>query len=181
MALLSSGSSHGHARSTRAAGTKRGAGAKASGSHARSAHGTAAASSASAGESPEIRRLIALGRPIYCAARRGNEVALTFDDGPHAEGTGAVLEILRAAGARAIFFLVGEQVEMRPALAGEVGAAGHAVGFVEDQLAAAVEGVVGLELPGLGGIRDLLHAYDHVHGLPCCTPPGEGSKSLSAK
>ena len=43
-----------------------------------------------------------------------------------------------------------------------------AVGLVEDQLAAAVEGVVGLELPGLRRVRDLLHAYDDVHGRQCC-------------
>ena len=54
-------------------------------------------------------------------------VALSFDDGPHPQGTPAVLEILREAGARATFFLVGEQVERRPALAAEIAAAGHRV------------------------------------------------------
>ena len=54
-------------------------------------------------------------------------VALTFDDGPHPQGTPAVLEILRAAGTRATFFLAGEQVEARPALAAEITAAGHDV------------------------------------------------------
>jgi peptidoglycan/xylan/chitin deacetylase (PgdA/CDA1 family) len=28
-----------------------------------------------------VRRLVALGKPIYCAGSRVNEVALTFDDG----------------------------------------------------------------------------------------------------
>jgi peptidoglycan-N-acetylglucosamine deacetylase len=54
-------------------------------------------------------------------------VALTFDDGPHPQGTPAVLEILREAGAQATFFLAGEQVEKRPALAAEIVAAGHRV------------------------------------------------------
>ncbi len=54
-------------------------------------------------------------------------VALTFDDGPHPEGTPLVLETLREAGARATFFLVGEQVVRRPALAAEIVAAGHRV------------------------------------------------------
>jgi peptidoglycan/xylan/chitin deacetylase (PgdA/CDA1 family) len=54
-------------------------------------------------------------------------VALTFDDGPHPQGTPAVLEALAAAGARATFFLVGEQVERRPALAAQIAAAGHDV------------------------------------------------------
>jgi peptidoglycan-N-acetylglucosamine deacetylase len=54
-------------------------------------------------------------------------VALTFDDGPHPQGTPAVLELLREADAKATFFLVGEQVEQRPALAAEIVAAGHRV------------------------------------------------------
>ncbi|HEU4393468.1 MAG TPA: polysaccharide deacetylase family protein [Solirubrobacterales bacterium] len=54
-------------------------------------------------------------------------VALTFDDGPHPEGTPAVLETLREAGAVATFFLAGEQVEQRPALVAEIVAAGHRV------------------------------------------------------
>ncbi len=54
-------------------------------------------------------------------------VALTFDDGPHPRGTPAVLEILRAADQQATFFLAGEQVEKRPALAAEIVAAGHRV------------------------------------------------------
>jgi peptidoglycan-N-acetylglucosamine deacetylase len=54
-------------------------------------------------------------------------VAITFDDGPHPEGTPAVLEVLAEAGARATFFLVGEQVERNPSLAAEIAAAGHAV------------------------------------------------------
>jgi len=53
--------------------------------------------------------------------------ALTFDDGPHAQGTPAVLEALAARGVRATFFLVGEQVRRNPALAGELVAAGHEV------------------------------------------------------
>lgn len=54
-------------------------------------------------------------------------VALTFDDGPHPEGTPAVLEILARAGHRAMFFMVGEQVDRRPGLAREVAAQGHAI------------------------------------------------------
>jgi peptidoglycan/xylan/chitin deacetylase (PgdA/CDA1 family) len=68
--------------------------------------------------------------PALGVARRqaGSEgVALTFDDGPHPQGTPIVLEILREADARATFFLAGEQVERRPALAAEIVAAGHRV------------------------------------------------------
>jgi peptidoglycan-N-acetylglucosamine deacetylase len=54
-------------------------------------------------------------------------VALTFDDGPHPEGTPAVLELLAREQLRAAFFLVGEQVERRPELAARIAAAGHLV------------------------------------------------------
>jgi peptidoglycan-N-acetylglucosamine deacetylase len=65
----------------------------------------------------------ALGLPRTVA--RG--VALTFDDGPHPEGTPAVLAVLEEAGFKATFFLVGEQVERRPALAAEIAGRGHTV------------------------------------------------------
>ena len=58
----------------------------------------------------------------------GNGIAVTFDDGPHARGTPAVLAALASAGARATFFLVGEQVERMPALAREIADAGHELG-----------------------------------------------------
>jgi len=54
-------------------------------------------------------------------------VALTFDDGPHPQGTPAVLETLRDHGARATFFLAGEQVERHPSLVAEIVAGGHRV------------------------------------------------------
>jgi peptidoglycan-N-acetylglucosamine deacetylase len=54
-------------------------------------------------------------------------VALTFDDGPHPEGTPAVLEVLARAGACATFFVIGEQVNRRPGLVARILAGGHAV------------------------------------------------------
>lgn len=54
-------------------------------------------------------------------------IALTFDDGPHPEGTPAVLDVLDRAGVRATFFLVGEQVRRWPTLAAEIAAAGHEI------------------------------------------------------
>ncbi len=71
----------------------------------------------------------AIGNSLPLVLRQGGAegVALTFDDGPHPEGTPAVLEALREAGAVATFFLAGEQVERRPALVAEIVAAGHRV------------------------------------------------------
>ncbi len=54
-------------------------------------------------------------------------LAITFDDGPHPEGTPAMLELLAHAHARATFFMIGEQVARRPELAAEVAAAGHCI------------------------------------------------------
>src|SRR5262245_35393760 len=82
-------------------------------------------SPAAAAFAPVVAR--ALRIPTRLARERG--VALTFDDGPHAAGTPAVLEQLDRAGARATFFLVGEQVERHPRLAAEIVAAGHEVGL----------------------------------------------------
>jgi peptidoglycan-N-acetylglucosamine deacetylase len=67
----------------------------------------------------------ALCLPRTLPGARG--VALTFDDGPHPEGTPAVLEVLAAAGARATFFVIGEQVQRRPQLAARIVADGHTV------------------------------------------------------
>jgi peptidoglycan/xylan/chitin deacetylase (PgdA/CDA1 family) len=54
-------------------------------------------------------------------------VALTFDDGPDPDGTPRVLDALDAAGLKATFFMVGEQVKAAPALAGEVAKRGHEI------------------------------------------------------
>jgi peptidoglycan/xylan/chitin deacetylase (PgdA/CDA1 family) len=79
----------------------------------------------SLGRSRRWRKLPGIER-----ATRAGKVALTFDDGPDpaSEGTTAVLEALDLVGARATFFLVGEQIERSPDLAREILARGHEVG-----------------------------------------------------
>ncbi len=72
-----------------------------------------------------VRR--ALG--IASQTRDGRGVALTFDDGPHREGTPAMLEVLERRGVSATFFLVGEQIERQPTLPARIVAAGHQVGL----------------------------------------------------
>jgi peptidoglycan/xylan/chitin deacetylase (PgdA/CDA1 family) len=74
---------------------------------------------------PAVARLIGVPTRL----REPNGIALTFDDGPHREGTPAVLRELDRAGVTATFFLVGEQVEKLPALAAEIAAAGHEIGI----------------------------------------------------
>ncbi len=64
-------------------------------------------------ESAEVRSLIAMGRPIYCAGPRGHEVALTFDDGPGTY-TRLMLAKLRKHGVQATFFVVGRNIPLLP-------------------------------------------------------------------
>jgi peptidoglycan/xylan/chitin deacetylase (PgdA/CDA1 family) len=67
---------------------------------------------------------VAAAAGIACRLERP-QPTLTFDDGPHPEGTPAILDALDAAGAKAIFFVVGEQVERYPDTAAEIAARGH--------------------------------------------------------
>jgi peptidoglycan-N-acetylglucosamine deacetylase len=72
---------------------------------------------------PPLRPLLG----IEDRTRDGRGYALTFDDGPHVQGTAAVLDVLASARVRATFFLVGEQVARNPALAAEIVAAGNEI------------------------------------------------------
>ena len=81
---------------------------------------------ASAGFAPAMT---AAGGSAGQAASGPPAVALTFDDGPHPEGTPRMLEALAAAQATATFFLVGEQLVKRPELARRIVEGGHALGL----------------------------------------------------
>jgi peptidoglycan/xylan/chitin deacetylase (PgdA/CDA1 family) len=61
----------------------------------------------------EIRRLIRLGLPVYCAGARGNAVAFTFDDGPGPYTRDAIRKLAQA-GERATFFAVGKSMDAYP-------------------------------------------------------------------
>lgn len=56
------------------------------------------------------------------------QVALTFDDGPHAECTPRILDVLYQAGAKATFFMPGYAVKAHPEVARRVLADGHLIG-----------------------------------------------------
>ena len=60
-------------------------------------------------------------------------VSLTFDDGPHREGTPAVLEALGEAGVTATFFVLGEAVRRHRGLVATILAAGHEVALHGDR------------------------------------------------
>jgi peptidoglycan/xylan/chitin deacetylase (PgdA/CDA1 family) len=55
------------------------------------------------------------------------EVWLTIDDGPDPASTPQLLELLKRHGAKATFFVVGEQVRRHPDLARQIVAEGHSV------------------------------------------------------
>lgn len=55
-------------------------------------------------------------------------IALTFDDGPGLFSTENILWTLEKAGARATFFLLGENAQARPELARRIAEAGHQIG-----------------------------------------------------
>jgi peptidoglycan/xylan/chitin deacetylase (PgdA/CDA1 family) len=76
---------------------------------------------AAAAVSPAAARLLRL-RTTF-PSERG--VLLTFDDGPHPQGTPAMLSALDEAHAPAMFFVSGEQAARHPELVREIAAAGH--------------------------------------------------------
>lgn len=69
---------------------------------------------------PNITRL-----PADAAAR--GEIAITIDDGPDPQVTPQVLRILRARGASATFFCIGERASAHADLCRDIVAAGHAI------------------------------------------------------
>ena len=60
-----------------------------------------------------VKRLARIGKPIYCGGGTRRLVALTFDDGP-GRYTPILLRMLREAGGRATFFLVGRSIDRFP-------------------------------------------------------------------
>lgn len=55
-------------------------------------------------------------------------LAITFDDGPHAQNTPKLLDILKERNIKATFFMVGEKVHDYPAIVRRVVAEGHEIG-----------------------------------------------------
>jgi peptidoglycan-N-acetylglucosamine deacetylase len=64
--------------------------------------------------------------PFICTGDNSKkQVALTFDDGPDARSTPALLEVLRAHEVEAAFFVIGKKVEAEPQLANQILRDGH--------------------------------------------------------
>ena len=73
---------------------------------------------------------IAAGSPrcLYFVATRERAVALTLDDGPDPSSTADILDVLRANGARATFFLISDRIRGNEALVTAIVAGGHELG-----------------------------------------------------
>jgi len=66
---------------------------------------------------------------IPCEGDRSEKcMALTFDDGPSAEHTPAILDILKAEGVKATFFCIGRHVEGNEAMLKRIHEEGHTIG-----------------------------------------------------
>jgi peptidoglycan/xylan/chitin deacetylase (PgdA/CDA1 family) len=110
----------------------------------------------------------------------GGRAVLTFDDGPDSSpgATEAVLDALSAAGAKATFFLVAEQMAAAPDLAREILARGHEVGvhgqrhFRHDRVSGQ-ESVADIEA-GHAAVADLLGESPRFYRPPYgkLTPEG---------
>jgi peptidoglycan/xylan/chitin deacetylase (PgdA/CDA1 family) len=69
------------------------------------------------------------GRPLRRIANNGEKTAfLTFDDGPNADFTPTVLDLLRDHNAKATFFIVAKRAEQNPIILKRILDEGHAVG-----------------------------------------------------
>ena len=173
------------------AGRRHGAEAHAASSRAgvSGASGAASARTANTGagypETAEVRRLIALGHPIYCAPRRGNEVALTFDDGPGTY-TRLMIDKLRKHHVEATFFIVGRNIPLLPGATRQeraLGAVGDhtfthplltelpeveaetQISHTQHDLEAASGGPVFLFRPPYGGRSPAIDSIARRHGL----------------
>jgi peptidoglycan-N-acetylglucosamine deacetylase len=146
---------------------------------------TVAGGATSFQDSASMRRLIALGLPIYCAPPRGRDVALTFDDGP-GPYTRLALAKLRKHHVRATFFIVGRNIGLVPgALVREraigavgdhtfthpvltaltPGAAATEIGRTQAAVAAASGGPVVLFRPPYGARDSTIDGIVRAHGM----------------
>lgn len=86
-------------------------------------------------------------------------VVLTFDDGPHEEYTGKVLDILKEEQVKAAFFVVGSRAEREPELFKRIAREGHEVGnhsFSHPDLGKISENMADLEINSTNRLLEAL-------------------------
>jgi len=90
--------------------------------------GAAAAGAASLGYQSMSPTGQWFGRAFCGLPGGGNDLALTFDDGPNDPYTLRLLDVLGKHDVRATFFLIGRYVKQRPDIAREIAQRGHVIG-----------------------------------------------------
>jgi peptidoglycan-N-acetylglucosamine deacetylase len=70
-------------------------------------------------------RVPLFGPIVWHGRRDSNQIAVSFDDGPHPTFTPRIAEALKAADAKATFFCVGKNLDAHPAVARALLAEGH--------------------------------------------------------
>ena len=80
------------------------------------------------------------GELTWSFPQHKNTIYLTFDDGPSADSTTTLLDLLDRYSAQATFFCLGSQVEQHPGLFRDIQTKGHTIGN---------------------------HGYDHLNGYNC--------------
>ena len=76
-----------------------------------------------------VPRLQMYGEVLYQVPEAAGHLALTFDDGPDPTSTSLVLDVLKARGHRATFFVLGMRAAAHPDLIERMVAEGHSVGI----------------------------------------------------
>jgi peptidoglycan/xylan/chitin deacetylase (PgdA/CDA1 family) len=89
----------------------------------------AATTGVSATPTPEVTPPPVTEKPSYSSCHvDGPYLALTFDDGPSPTLTPKLLDLLKAKGIKATFFLVGENAAQYPDIVKRIAAEGHEIG-----------------------------------------------------
>lgn len=76
----------------------------------------------------ETSRFQLVGKMVNRVKTDEKIVALTYDDGPNPPYTNRLLEVLEKFGAKATFFVIGQQIERYPEIAQALQAQGHELG-----------------------------------------------------
>jgi cellulose synthase/poly-beta-1,6-N-acetylglucosamine synthase-like glycosyltransferase/peptidoglycan/xylan/chitin deacetylase (PgdA/CDA1 family)/spore germination protein YaaH len=91
-----------------------------------------------------------------------DDVAISFDDGPDPKWTPAILDILKARGVKASFFMVGERMEEHPELVERIVREGHEIGvhtYTHPNLADVSEDRARLELNATQRLIETITAH----------------------
>lgn len=111
----------------------------------------------------------------------GKRIALTFDDGPHPCYTEQLLKGLRERGAKATFFITGQNVETYPEIVKEIHDDGHLIGnhtYSHTQLTAQNEEVFKQELMKTNEAIREVTGEDTIYVRP---PYGSWDKKLETE